>query len=108
MLQQVLALMVIIFFIFRLLLQKKKARINSNEFIVWLIFWVLAGGAIIFLKEIDRFAAYVGFSSSGINILLYIGFVVLFYMVFKLRLRLERQERDISKIVRAIAIKNKE
>jgi small membrane protein len=108
MFQQLLALLVIVFFVFRLFIQKKKGIINSSEFMIWLFFWVFAGGAIIFLKEIDRFAAFLGFSSSGINILLYIGFVVLFYLVFKMRLRLEKQERNISKIVREIAIKNKD
>ncbi len=107
MLQQIIALIVILFFVFRLFIQKKDAKINSGEFIVWLIFWILAGGAIVFLKEIDRFAAYVGFSSSGISVLLYAGFVILFYLVFKMRLRLERQERNISQIIREIAIKNK-
>ena len=51
--------------------------------------------------------ANLGFSGSGIDILLYIGIVVLIYFIFKLRIRLEKIEREITKIVREISLNNK-
>lgn len=107
MLQQIIALIVIVFFLSRLFWQKKKNQINASEFSFWLIFWVLAAIAILALRQLDRLAVSLGFSSSGIDILLYIGIVMLFYFIFRLRLRLARAERDITKIVREIALKNK-
>jgi hypothetical protein len=105
MFQQIIALIIIAFFISRLFWQKQKKRINANEFVFWLIFWLLAALAIIFLKWIDKLVAGLGFSGSGIEVLLYAGVVVLFYFIFRLRLRLEKIERDITKIVRNIALK---
>lgn len=107
MLQQIIALIIIAFFAFRLLWQKRKKQIGANEFVFWLIFWILAALAVIFLKWIDALVAELGFSGSGIEVLLYAGVVVLFYFIFRLRLRLEKIERDITKIVRIIAVKNK-
>lgn len=104
--QQIIALIVIAFFLARLFWQKQKRQIGAGEFIFWLIFWLLAAGAVIILKWIDKLAADLGFSGSGIDILLYIAIVFLFYFIFKLRLRLEKIEKDITKIVREIAIKN--
>jgi len=105
MLQQIIALIVIAFFLSRLVWQKQKKQISPSEFLFWLIFWIIAGAAIIGLKLIDRLAADLGFSGSGIDILIYAAVVVLFYFIFRLRLRQEKTERDITKIIREITIK---
>ena len=105
MFQQIIALIVIAFFLSRLFWQKQKKQVNANEFIFWLIFWILAATAIISLKWIDKLVANLGFSGSGIDILFYIAVIILFYLIFKLRLRLVKIEKDITKLVRNIAIK---
>lgn len=106
MLQQILALLVIFFFVIRLYFQKKNKSISANEFVFWLVFWTLAGAAVVFIKKLDELSGYLGFSSSGIDILLYIGVMVLVYLIFKLRLRMEKQEKNISKIIEEIALKS--
>ena len=107
MMQQTIALIIILFFLGRLFWQKRKQQISANEFIFWLIFWLLAAAAILFIKTIDKFVASLGFSSTGINILFYIGTIILFYLVFRLRMRLEKIERNLTTIVREIALINK-
>jgi hypothetical protein len=104
MFQQLIALIIILFFLSRLFIQKRKKQIGANEFAFWLVFWLLAAGAIIFLKRIDALVAELGFSGTGIEVLFYAGVIILFYLIFRLRLRLERMERDITKIVRNLAI----
>ncbi len=44
----------------------------------------------------------------GIEVLLYLGIAVLFYFIFRLRLKLEKIEKNITKIIREMAIKDKE
>lgn len=105
MFQQLVALIIILFFIVRLLVQKKRNQIGSNEFIFWLIFWIVSMVVISALKLIDSLVADLGFSGSGIEVILYISVVVLFYLIFRLRIKLEKLERDITRIVREIAIK---
>jgi len=107
MLQQIIALIIIAFILARLFWQKQKKQIGANEFIFWLIFWFISAIAIIFLKWIDRLVIELGFSGSGINFLIYLGMVLSFYLVFKLSLKIEKIERDITKIVREIALKNR-
>lgn len=108
MLQQILALVIIGFFLIRLFLQKRKKQIGANEFIFWLIFWCLAAIIILSLKWIDKLVANLGFSGMGIDVLLYLGIAVLFYFIFRLRLKLEKIEKNITKIIREMAIKDKE
>lgn len=103
--QQYLAIFIILFFLSRVFWQWRKNHISKSEFIFWIVFWCLAGFAIIFLKDIDKLVAKLGFSGSGIDILLYLSIVLLFYYIFRLRLRIEKIERDITKIIRDIALK---
>jgi hypothetical protein len=105
MLQQIIAIIVILFFLFKLLQQKNKKLITNTEFLFWIFFWLSAGMAIIFLKQIDNFVLSLGFSGSGIDILLYLSVIIIFYLVFRLRLHLEQLEKNITTIVREIAKK---
>ena len=107
MLQQTIALIIIAFFLARLYWQKQKNYIGMNEFLFWLVFWILSAVLIIALKFLDKFVAELGFSGSGIEVLLYLSVAVLFYFVFRLRLKLEKIEKDITKVVQNIALKDK-
>jgi len=104
MLQQIIALAIITIFIWRLIVQKKKEKINKNEFLVWLSFWLIGALAIIFIRQIDQLVINLGFSGSGINFLLYLTIIILFYLVFKLRLSLAKTEANITKLSRQIAL----
>lgn len=107
MVQQVIALSIIAIFISRLISQKRKNKLSKNEFIVWLSFWLLGALAIIFIRQIDNLVIALGFSGSGINFLLYLSVIVLFYLVFKMRLTIAKTEANITKITRHLAL-NKE
>jgi len=105
MLQQIIAIIIIVFFVFRLVAQKKKKIISNNEFSLWLAFWLVAAAAIIFIKQIDRLVAWLGFSGTGINFLIYIAVLALFYLVFRLQLNLAKMDRNITEIIRQITLK---
>jgi len=106
MLQQIFALFFIALFVWRLFEQKKKGKLNKNEFYFWLIFWCLGALAIIFIRQIDSFVQLLGFSGSGINFLLYITVMILFYLVFKLRLYIAKLDSNLTEMARKIALNN--
>ncbi len=106
--QQILGLIIIIYFLIRLYSQKKQKQINTNEFYFWLVFWLISALAIVFLKQIDLLVNNLGFSGSGIDVLLYLAVVMLFYFIFRMRIRMANMEKDITKVVREIAIRDKE
>jgi hypothetical protein len=108
MLQQAIALIIILFFIGRLFSQKTKQEINRPEFALWLGFWLLAAAAIIFIKDIDQLLHALGFSLSGINFLIYLAVIVLCYLVFKLRLSLAKLDRNVTELARQITLQHKD
>ena len=104
MLQQTIVIIIILFFVFRLAAQRKRKLISRNEFSLWLIFWIIAAATIVFIKQIDRLVAWLGFSGAGINFLIYIAVLILFYFVFRLRLDLAKTDKNLTEIVRQITL----
>ncbi len=107
MIQQLLAVIVIAFFIIRLFQQRRNNSISKGEYLLWLVFWILTGLSVIFIKYIDRLVGFFGFSGSGIEVLLYLAVALMFYLFFRLRIKIERIEKELTKVVRAIAIDKK-
>lgn len=105
MLQQILAVIIIAFFLLRLFKQRNKKQINGNEFLLWLVFWLLALGAVVFIKQIDALVAWLGFSGSAINILVYLVVLALIYQVFRMRLSLAKMEKNISELNQTLTLK---
>lgn len=105
MIQQILAGLIIIFFLIKLKKQRKKGTISFNEFIFWLVFWILAALVVAFIKEIDKILINLGFSSSAINLVFYIAVLFLFYLIFKMRLKIVQIEKDITSLARKISLK---
>jgi len=104
MFQEFIALAVIVFFLLRLGWQFYKDQIPKSQFIFWLSFWLL----LIYIRQIDQLAARLGFSSSGIQLLLYVAVAVIFYVIFRLRLKLAQMEKDITELTRLAAISERD
>lgn len=106
MFQELLALLIIFLFLGRLGWQLYKKQVPRGQFIFWLIFWLVGGLLIIYIKEIDVLVARLGFSGSGIQILFYIAVAIIFYFIFRMRLKIERMENDITVLTRLLALKS--
>lgn len=108
MLQQIIALIIIGAILVRIIILKKNKKIAGGEFVFWSVFWISAAFFIATIKWIDKLVASFGFSGSGIQILLYLAVVILFYLNFRLRLKVEKLDKDITKMVRHSAISSRE
>lgn len=98
MFQSLIAILIIALFIIRLIWQKKQRQIASSEFLFWFCFWFVSAVLIIFIKDIDYLVARLGFSGSGIQILLYLAVALLFSQIFRLRLKVETMEKNLTKL----------
>lgn len=107
MLQQIIALIIILFFVLRLINEKSTKKISRNEFSLWLIFWLFSATAVILIKQIDRLVAFLGFSGSGINFLIYLAVLGLFYLVFRLRLSIAKLDQNLTEVARRLTLDDK-
>ncbi len=104
MLQETIALVVIAFFILRVGWQAHRRQLPAAQFVFWLCFWIAGAILVLYLRALDSLAARLGFSSSGIEILLYVAVVAIFYYVFRLRLKIASLEKDLTAVIRTQAL----
>ncbi|MBF8280408.1 MAG: hypothetical protein HW383_181 [Candidatus Magasanikbacteria bacterium] len=78
-------------------------EINLLVFLIWLLVWLAVGSVAVYPEGSTRLAHALGVG-RGADLLIYISLAAIFYMLFRLFLRQERIERDITKIVRYNAL----
>lgn len=105
MLIQVFISLFVIFAIWRLIVKFKKVELKNSEFWLWLLFWILAG-VVAWLPGITTEAANLLGIGRGADLVFYVSLIVLFYLIFRIYLKLEKMERNITKLVRRDAIDN--
>ena len=93
----------VLFVILRIAYRFYKNEISRREMLIWLVFWLTVGGAIVLPQSTDLLAAEVGVE-RGADLLVYISVLVLFYLVFRILVKLEKVDRDITKVTRHIAL----
>ncbi|MFC1801173.1 DUF2304 domain-containing protein [Nanoarchaeota archaeon] len=84
-------------------LRARDKSITKNEFLFWSVIWILIIVVTLIPKVADVFAQIFGIG-RGLDLALYGGMIILFYLVFRLYVKLEGTEQNITKIVREIAI----
>ncbi|MFA6131749.1 MAG: DUF2304 family protein [Patescibacteria group bacterium] len=105
--QLLVAAVIILFFLAKLYWQKRKGAVSTSEFIFWFVFWVASLVLVAFLKQLDQLVASFGFSVSAIQVAVYLAIAVLFYLIFRVRIKLEKIEENLTKINEAVTKQNK-
>lgn len=95
----------ILFVLSRVFLKYKKREITVREFLVWLIFWLLVLVATFWPRWTDLAANVVGVG-RGADLLIFVSIIVLFFAVFKIIVKLKKIEREVTTIVRKVALKD--
>lgn len=102
---QVLLTLFAVFAITRVVRKARQRRIPSAWAALLSLIWVGLVVVSLLPQTTDLLAAQVGIG-RGADLLVYISIIALFYLVFRLVLRLERLQQDITKVVRAMALKD--
>jgi len=102
----ILQIIITIFALFAISRSYIRFRNNQEslyEFIFWILVWV--GIVIVVLRPglTDIFGKFVGIE-RGIDALVYLSIVVIFYLVYRIYAIIEKIERNITKVTREIAI----
>lgn len=80
-----------------------KGKQTWREFLWWLILWCGIGLVAFYPKVLDHLPPFIGIE-SGVNVLIFFGFVLLFYGFFRLFIKVEELEEKIVRMNRERAI----
>ena len=89
----------------RVFLRAKEKKLTKNQFLFWSILWTSLIVFSFIPGILTSFANLTGIG-RGIDILVYLGIMLLFYFLFKLYIKIRGIEEKVTKLVREIAIKN--
>ena len=107
MLIQILSSIFVLFALWRVIAKFRRSELRPGEFIIWLVFWLCLGVAFFVPQQLTKLANLVGIG-RGADLVLYLAVVVVFYLMFRIFARLEKMERDITKVVRGETLKKAE
>ncbi len=103
---KIILLAFIFFAVYRLLRKYRERTVGTRWLVLWLIFWLLAAIVVISPEVTTRLANLVGIG-RGSDLAVYLAVLGLYYLMFRLMVRIEKMERDISKIVEELALRKK-
>lgn len=105
MLIQFILIVIIAVIILRLIYQLKNKDIGLSQFLSWLFIWLLAL-IIIWYPQVTTFLAIQVGIGRGVDLAVYVSIILVFYLIFRLWLKIGQIEKQITQIVRAEALKN--
>ncbi|NMB47978.1 DUF2304 family protein [Candidatus Kuenenbacteria bacterium] len=103
MLIQILAILFCLFALWRVVAKYRRQELKPSEFAMWLVFWIAVGVAFVTPSSLTYLANLLGIG-RGTDLVLYVAVVVVFYLMFRIFVRLEKMEHDITKVVRRNSI----
>ncbi len=100
---QILAILFVLFALWRVTAKYHRQELRPLEFFMWFVFWLAVGVAFLSPASLTKLANLLGIG-RGADLVLYVAVVVVFYLMFRIFVRLEKMEKDITKIIRHQAI----
>ncbi|MFC1648305.1 DUF2304 domain-containing protein [Nanoarchaeota archaeon] len=100
---EILAILFAIFSLSRVFLRYREDKVSLKEFLFWIIIW----GLVILIAFDPTLTVWLS-SLLGIgrpiDLAVYISVIVLFYLIFRVYVKLESIKADITTIVRSLSI----
>ncbi len=102
---QVIGIVFALFALSRAILRYKEKSIRTNEVFFWAIIWIGVICVALFPGIFVALSIVLGIG-RGVDILLYFGMILLFYLLFRLYVKVEALQKDMTAVVREIAVKH--
>ena len=102
---QILFTLFALFAISSVIKRKRSNQFGAKGAIFWVLFWIASIIAVLSPDTITVLANTFGIG-RGTDFVLYISIIVIFYLIFKLHLKVEMISRNITKVIRKEAIEN--
>jgi len=91
--------------LFRTILRFQKKKITPKLFIFWVIIWLIVITVAALPSITDPLSKILGVG-RGADVAFYFAIFLIFFLLYKIMVRLEKIENEITKIVRHLSLKN--
>lgn len=84
--------------------RKKDGLLSTLGLVFWIIVWIAAIGAVLWPNSTQFLADSFGIG-RGTDFVVYISLAAMFFALFRLHIKIESMQRDLTKVVRKDALK---
>lgn len=95
----------VLLIIYRVVIKWRQGILTSRDLVFWVGFWFVVG-IIILLPEATSFMAEIVGVGRGSDLVVYLSIVLIFYIIFQMTIKIEKIERNITKVVRTVAMRD--
>jgi len=103
MLIQILLVAFSIFVLWRVFLRFRQKELSLGWFIFWIIFWLAVIVVVALPQTTEVVASWLGVG-RGVDVAIYVSIVILFYLVFRMFIKIQKIEQNITELTRGKAI----
>lgn len=91
----------------KLFRQRQQNKITLAAFFSWLLLWLFV--LVVFWQpDTTSYLANLLGIGRGVDLVVYLSILIIFYLLFKIFVRLNKLDSDLTKLVRAEALKKNE
>jgi hypothetical protein len=103
---QLIAVVFALFALSRVILRLKDGNLSRREFVFWTFIWIFLIIVAFFPDLFTTIAIKLGLQ-QGVNLLSSLAIIVLFYLIFRLYVKVENTEQQITRLVRELSLERK-
>lgn len=100
---QIIASIFTIFALSRVYLRFKERKLSSIAFFLWFFVWV-AGMVAVFFPDLTTKVSRIFGIGRGADAVLYASIAVIFYLLFRIYIKIEDTQRQITEVARKVAL----
>lgn len=100
---QILAGAFALFALTRVILRAKERKMAWGEMLFWIVVWLMMIVLVVLPEASTYFAGFLGIG-RGVDLVLYVAVILIFYLLFRLYVKFEQLEQGVTVAVREIAL----
>lgn len=100
---QIIVTLFVFVIVWRLGKKYKDNTLRIYDFLIWLAIWV-AVLIVFWLPQTTSYLAVLLGIGRGSDLAVYLAVLFMFYLIFRIYLKIDKQQRDITKIARHLAL----
>jgi len=86
--------------------KKQKTLLGKKATYFWILFWLVLAVVVFWPNSTQILAEYIGIG-RGVELVIYVSIACIFYLIFRMNLKIEGLKRDLTEVVRDKAIRDK-
>ena len=106
MILQIIVSVLVLAVLVKLVIDLKKGKITLNKFYLWALAWIALAVIVFFPNMVIFLAKSIGIERPQ-DLPIYVSIIVLFYIIFKIGVKIEKIEQEITNLVKRLALKGK-